>query len=173
MDWPRTNWVVPTVISTASRESIGQNFVRSNPGSGTWPANNRALFVPIVLPGPVRVKRLFAVNGAAASGNIDMGLYRQDGVKIITAGSTMQTGTNQPQFFNITDTDLAPGRYYLAIALSSTVGTNYRWNFPLGLMQLTGLAQMASAFALPDPITFTQAANAYMPWCGMEIGRVL
>lgn len=173
MDWPRTNWVVPTVLSTASPESIGAHIVRSNPASGAWPANNRGLFVPFVLPGPVRVKRLFSVNGATASGNIDVGIYRHSGARIVSAGSTAMAGTTAPQFFDIADTDLPPGRYYWGIALSTTAGTIYRWNFPLVLHQATGAFQMASALALPDPATFTVLASAYMPWVGMEIGRVL
>jgi hypothetical protein len=145
----------------------------SGPTSTAWPAANDAILVPITLKQTVLIKRLFSINGATASGNIDVGIYSDDGAKIVSAGSTAQSGTNVPQFFDVTDFMLGPGRYYLAAAMDGTTGTLFRANISVARLQALGLAKQATAFALPSSITFATVTAAYLPMIGAEVFKVL
>lgn len=139
------------------------------PGSATFPASNDALFVPFCLQQHVLIKRLYSVNGTAVSGNIDVGIYSKDGAKIVSSGSTAQSGTSALQFFDVTDFVLAPGCYYFAVALDNTTGTLLRANPSLARVQAIGMAKQASGFALPASATLATVTAAYLPLIGAEI----
>ena len=138
-----------------------------------YPAANDAIFVPFTVHQSVLIKRLFSMNGSAVSGNIDMGIYTADGARMTSIGSTAQSGTNQPQFFDITDLLIGPGLYYLAVALDNTTGTLFRSNPTVTRLQTLGMAKQASAFALPSTATFASVTAAYLPLMGAEVYRVL
>lgn len=164
-------------IHSSSIEALGVPFatlLQGQPaGTVNWPANNDAIFVPFAISRPVLVKRMFSVNGSAVSGNIDVGIYTVDGARIVSIGSTAQSGTNALQFFNITDTPLSPGRYFMACALSSTSGRVFRYNTSIILQQQLGVVKMATAFALPSSATFATVTTTYVPQIGMELASVL
>jgi hypothetical protein len=143
------------------------------PASTAFPASNDALFVPFALKQTVLIKRLYALNGASVSGNIDVGIYSDDGAKITSAGSTAQAGTNVPQFFDITDVVIGPGRYYLAVAMDNTTGTLFRTNLSVARCQALGMAKQATAFALPASATFATVTATYLPLIGAEVFKVL
>lgn len=145
----------------------------SAPSSATFPASNDALFVPFTLKQSVLVKRLFAINGGAVSGNIDVGLYSEDGARVVSSGSTAQSGTSAPQFFDVTDLVIGPGRYYFAVAMDNTTGTIFRANTPVARMQAMGCAKQATAFALPSSATFATVTATFIPLIGAEVFRVL
>lgn len=145
----------------------------STPGSLAFPAANDALFVPFVLQAATLIKRLFSINGGTASGNIDVGVYSEDGTLISSAGSTAQAGTNDLQFFNVTDFILGPGRYYLAVAKNDTTGTLIRMNIPAIRCSVLGMAKQATAFPLPATATFATVTAAYLPLIGAEIRELL
>lgn len=144
----------------------------STPSSGAFPAANDALLVPFCLNQSALIKRLFAINGGTASGNIDMGIYAESGAKIVSIGSTAQSGTTTVQFFDITDTFLGPGRYYIAVAMDNTTGTLFRANPSVARLQTLGMAKQATAFALPTSITFATVTALYLPLIGAEISEI-
>lgn len=169
--FPRV-WPIPHSLHTLSDLSLGQMAAAVPTASAVWSSANRAIFIPLHLPGPVLVKRLFVVNGTVASGNIDVGLYTAGLARIVSAGSTAQTGTSTLQFFDIADTPLSPGLVYLAVALDNTTGTTATTSVSGNAQRTGGVFQMASAFVLPSTAT-PAALVASAPLVGIEIGRVV
>lgn len=129
--------------------------------SVTWVTANMAVFVPFALEVPITAKQMFLLNGATASGNVDVGIYTADGIRLVSIGSTAQAGINDLQAFNITDTILGPGRYYFAVAMDGTAGTILGASASATLARAMGYQQMATAFPLPATATFaTGSASA-------------
>lgn len=131
------------------------------PTSATYRAANRAFFYPFYLTEPKVARYLFVVNGTAVSGNIDLGIYRASdsgtAQKIITTGSTAQSGTSAAQVVSISATQLAVGQYYMAIAIDNTTATTYRTAMSTIFFHITGARYADTAFALPATVTFATA----------------
>lgn len=163
-----------TVILTAYQEGAARY---AQPSSTAWPSANLAIFCPIHVGSPVLVKQLFVLNGATASGNIDVGLYASDGTRITSAGSTAQAGTSAIQAFNITDIQIGSGLYYIAVALDNNTGTVEGHTFAItagaNALKTMGLAQQASAFALPATATLATITSNLLPWAGLTVNSVI
>ena len=86
----------PAIVTPWSNvESIGAFLAGATLGldlatSTVYPSADTAIFVPFVAPERLIVAQLFAQNGAAVSGNVDVGIYSEDGALIVSAGSTAQ-----------------------------------------------------------------------------------
>jgi len=178
-DWPVSRMDVIT-IHPWSVESIGGKFFNQGgtsfiaAASLAYPAANDALFVPFYLPKPIVIVTLFAHNGATVSGNIDMGIYDVAGVRLVSIGSTAQAGANGVQFFNITDTHVGPGHFYLAVAMNNTTGTLFRGTAGSTIrIQPMGMAKQATAFALPATATFATVTADYVPLMGLSTRAVI
>lgn len=153
-------------ISSGGPLSVGL-FIGSMP-SAVWPSANLAIFVPFRLPAPLTVQSLWVLNGATASGNIDVGIYDYTGTKLVSTGSTAQSGTNVVQSVGVTAV-LGAGLFYLALAMNNTTGTIARFApANVGLVKAAGLAEAASAFPLPATTTLSTVSNAYMPLVGLS-----
>lgn len=129
-------------------------------GSATYTSANRAHFQWFRVPEICVVKQLWVANGATASGNIDVGIYTPDGTRLVSSGSTAQSGTSTLQVFDVTDTTLAPGYYYIAVAMDNTTGTIRRNNLSTQASKFAGSAVMASAFPLPATATLATALGS-------------
>ena len=166
----------PTItITPFAAESLAGNAPGSlgAPASSTFPSANAAYFFPFRIWTPITVRKLFAHNGATASGNIDVGIYDAQGRKLVSAGSTAQAGTNALQEFDVTDTVIGPGLFYLAVAMDNTTGTLFRSTFGGSVnSKVMGEAQQASAFPLPATATFA-TANVNMLLIGLTTRTVL
>lgn len=172
-----TNVTIPALvlITPASYLSIGVELGANavTPASAVWPAANRAIFVPFVLPERVTVRQLLCVNGGTVSGNVDVGIYNSDLSLLISSGSTAQAGVNSTQTFDVTDTVLQPGFFYLAMAANNILATNQRWA-PFGTQQgAFGVAQQASAFPLPASATLASVTSSYIPYIGLSLRAVV
>lgn len=153
------------VISPQAPECIGVACAMdTSPTSAAWPSANRAIFVPFNVYHTLTIVQMLVFNGATASGNIDVGLYDLGGARLVSIGSTAQAGTSAYQAFDITDTTLNPGQYYMGVALDNATGTLNRWSANAAEWRGLGLQQMASAFPLPATATFALVASAYLPW---------
>lgn len=159
-------------ICTLSPEMLGI-FAISNSSNLAWPAANDAIFVPLALSRPILAKRLYIANGSVASGNLDLGIYTFDGARIVSAGSTAQSGTTAIQFLDITDTYLSPGRYYLAAAMNGTTGAMRRFNYAVIRQQMLGVYKMATAFPLPATATFATPTASAIPLIGVDLGGIV
>jgi hypothetical protein len=153
------------VISSQSLESIGGyvcGIGGTIPGSAgsAWFAASAAVFIPFRVYEPITVTRGFVYNGSVVSGNVDVGIYLPNGARIVSTGSTAQAGTSALQTLDITDTSLAPGLYYMALALDNTTGTVARFIVSQAArLTAAGVYTMTSAFALPATVTFATAAT--------------
>lgn len=158
------------IITPLSMESLGWlarsvGATSSTPASATWPTANKAFYIPFYVAGrSFTVRRIAFVNGATASGNVDVGVYDAAGNRLVSMGSTAQSGTSQAQWLNVADTTLAPDRlYYMAAAMNNTTGTSTRWAPTLEDVRTAGVFVETSAFALPSTATFAVADVAFIP----------
>lgn len=143
----------------------------SGAGGSAWPASNRALFSPLFVPSPVVVKRLIVMNGSP-SGNMDVGIYRDDLSRLVSSGSVANSGSaSTPQVVDITDTLLTVGRYYIALVLDNTTATIYREASDIQQLRVLGMFQMDTAFPLPDPAVPAALATTYLPLVAAEVLR--
>lgn len=137
-----------------------------NPASGAWESANRAVYAPIVVPQQTVLKRFWWTNGATVGTaySIEAGLYADaagaPGAKIVTTGSVTQGTANRIQFADVTDTVVAPGRYWLYLSCSSTSATIHRnTNLSVGVTKLIRFEQDSvgpgSAPATATPATST------------------
>lgn len=154
---------VPTfpVFDTWSLMATGVDLAMISGGSAVstaWPSANRALACPFAIAEPLAIVKLLTENGATASGNIDIGIYDENWGRLVSMGSTAQSGAPALQAFDIADVNL-PGasRYYLAMAADATTTTILARTMTNALhLKAAGWAQMDSAF--PLPATFVPAA---------------
>jgi hypothetical protein len=162
------NLPAPPIINVNSTEA-GFGAYGSGASTGAWPANNRAFFVPFSIWEPIAVTYMFIWN-ITASGNIDLGIYTIDGTRLASTGSTALSGNNTTQGVALS-LELAPGRYYMGVACSTTGYTAAIQS--TSLVELTrcragGCVQMDTAFPLPATATFAELTSAYVPMFGLS-----
>lgn len=160
------------MMGTHSLDSVGglARFMNlAVQASVAWPSSNLAIYTPVVVHRPVTIAKMAVNNGSAVSGNIDVAIYSATWNRLVSAGSTAQSGTSAIQIFDITDTTLNPGLYYLGVALDNTTGTLAGWSFTGGSLELRSfnVYQEASAFALPSAFTGAAMAQTFVPLVSM------
>lgn len=159
-------------ISPGSFEAMGSIAIMGTAGhnSQTWPVANLALFYPFSVSKPCTAVKLWIINGAVASGNLDLGIYRDDGTRLVSSGTTAQSGTTGIQPVDTTDLGLVPGvQYYMGCSMDGVTATTRAHNIATpGKYAAMGMAQMAAAFPLPATATFAAMAQAQLPWFGLS-----
>lgn len=128
-----------------------------------WPANNRAIYFPVVVHEPCTAYQM-AIEVTTQAGNLDIGIYDELGNRLVHSGSTAVAAAGV-QVVNITDTALTPGVYFLAICIDTT-GAAIRCSAskPALDLQTFGVQQQAvGAVTLPDPATFANPASGVAP----------
>jgi len=165
-DWPVIRNVSPVVISPASPGVLGEDLggMGYTPGSAAWPTANKAIFIPFPVFYPITVYKMFVENGTTLSGSIDVGIYDRGGARKISIGATAQSGTSAIQEFNITDTTLNPGLYYLAIAMDNTTGHVQRWGSNSVINRGIACMEATTSFVLPSTVTFAGLSSSYLPY---------
>jgi hypothetical protein len=169
-DYPR-NQIAPPLIHSYSRYSVGphlHNLTGASPAAQNWTANT-AVYMPLYLPWPYNVRRMFWVNGTAG-GNSDIGIYSIGGGKLYSSGSTANTGSgSSPQYVTLaTDVLLGPGAYFLAWANDGTSSRAFGTAPTASLGRIAGLYQQATALPLPALATFAAFAGVGAPWIGIS-----
>lgn len=169
------------VITPMSMWSVGAECateIAATPVSAAWTTNNRALYTPFYVPTTCKVLKLGILNGATASGNSDVGIYTAGtggpGTLVIARGGGAETGTDVIQEFDVTDTWLQPGQYYVAVALSSTVGTVYRTQFGTAARARgIGMCMQETAYVLPSTATPVVTTVADIPMWQVSLRTLL
>lgn len=139
------------------------------PTSAAWPTANLAILQPFYLGEAKTLDKIHVPNGGTVSGNLDVGIYDASGTKIVTKGSTAQSGTNTGQVIDVANTALsAKTLYYAALVLDNTTGTIFRISQAAALLAAMGAKQVASSFALPASLTYAALASAYLPMLTLE-----
>lgn len=180
-DLPSSQLPILTTVHPWSMEAIGHYLVASGAGgamashsSKVWQSANRAYLFPFTTHRPELALQLWVSNGAAVSGNIDIGIYNSDGTRIVSTGSTAQAGISTIQAVTVSAW-LPAGLLYLALVLDNTTGTTQTCT-AAGTIDRFGIghAEVASAFPLPATLTLAQAVNmTQTPFFGLSTNAVI
>jgi hypothetical protein len=145
----------------------------ANPVSQTWGTANLACYIPFVLSAPFLAQLMLYYVGATNTGNIDAGIYDEEGNKVVTKGSTAVGTAGTLQSLDITDTLLNPGRYYMAANCDTATSTVFAYTCTAQQAQIMGMLNEAvGAVTLPSPATFAAATATRVPLIGVS-GRAL
>lgn len=161
---PSVGEYLPPVLCNTSRYFLGKHLQSVLAAGSSWvpstvaPTANQAYLYPFALPKEATVTKLSIANGAAPSGNVDMGIYDENFSKLVSSGAVARSGANVYQDLDITDTLLAAGRYYLAFSVSTAVVVGYWQGLPGAstaghATRGVGIVEMAAAHPLPSVIT--------------------
>lgn len=173
-DFPGRRHHLPT-ITWQSRESLG-TIQRATAASAAWPNANRALYVPFFIHSPFLVRRLFWLDGAVLSGNVDIGLYTEQGRRLVSSGSTAQSGgtINTIRALTLgTPLVLTPAIYYMAMACDNVTSQFMRSQVGAVVHQIGGMAQQTAAFPLPATFTLARVAANNAPIFGLTSQTVI
>lgn len=142
---------------------VAQPSSASFNASGTWPSANRAIYIPFQIETEITAFQM-AVYVGTQSGNLDVGIYDVNNVRLVSTGSTA-VGAAGIQLLNIADTTLSPGYYYMALCVDNTTAAFRRITQPDVLtLEVTGVqTQDVGAVTLPNPSVFANPPTAYLP----------
>ena len=147
-------------IHTWSENALSGAFLQSAPSGIAWPAANRALLIPFRLPVRATVYKMGCGTGTLTTGNFDLGIYDVNGNRLVSTGATAKTTASSERIVDVTDTQLMPGMYYLAM---STDGTQNYFGTAVGsapICQLLGLREVDAGYVLPATVTFETYSSA-------------
>jgi len=147
------------------------NVDMSAQASAAYPAANRIIYIPFGLAMPATVVKLWVYNGAfTGTPDLNMGIYDVAGTRIVQIGTTAMSGTNVLQVFDIADTLIGPGDFYLAIIATVTTAQMFRTApAQVGFCQVMGMLQEAGiGSTLPTTATFASVGSAYIPQIGFS-----
>ena len=124
--------------------------------AAVWTTANTALFMPFVLKVDKTLDKITVWNGGVVAGNIDVGIYKADGTKVVSKGATAVAGVNAPQSFDLTDTLLQAGVPYYAALVCSDASTNQLLTIvtTAALSFVSGFFEQAAVGTLPSPAVF-------------------
>jgi hypothetical protein len=168
------------IINPWSYQSLGTALratAQTGPSATAWPAANLVIFVPFWIPESVTFTKMFMGIGAAA-GNVDLGIYGEDQTRKVSIGTTVAAGSSTLQLFDIADTTLPRGRYYMALVADTVTTLTIHNKAPaIGICQSLGLLEQAS-ITLPlstgaSPATFAKYTRAYVPLVGVQGYRTI
>lgn len=164
---PMPNVIVPFGINAEPMATVAAGAATGALTGGTM-STTVVNAIPFVVWEPWTVKRLALVNGATVNGNWDIGIYSFDGAtKVVSTGSTAQSGASAYQGVNVTATILAPGRYWLAYGTDSATQTIFRWVPGSNWTPLTGVkihtVASGSGCPLPATLTLVTSTSSNMP----------
>lgn len=147
-----------------------QQISTSGSASAVYPSSNLLIAYPFMLDAPAIARQLYWYNGAAVSGNVDIALLATNGDRLVSSGSTAQSGTSVLQVVNVTDTALAPDTlYYVALACDNTTATFFRWTAAnANIWRTVGVVEAASSFTIPATNTLAVMATNYLPVMGVD-----
>lgn len=136
--------------------------------SAVWPAANRLLAIPFTLQERATATKAWYATGSTQTGNLDMGILDEVGNRQIRNGGVALGTTSAVHTVDFTDTPLDPGRYFLAISSDSGSATFQSFAPNLNFLAGIGVKQMATAYPIPDPVTFADPTSAYLPFVGLQ-----
>lgn len=163
---------IPTLsvigIEAVTGAILGYQGGGATAGNVNYPAADLAIYVPFALDYPFIVRRLWWFNGSSLTGNVDCGVYAASGEKLLSSGSTAQSGTTSIQTATVSDYKLDPGSYYLALAGSAT-GTRFtRLAYAQTSLRFVGVLQQSSALPLPATMSPAAIGQGYLPIFGIS-----
>jgi hypothetical protein len=100
-------------------------------GNGAWPTTNKAFYHPFSIPNAFLTDKVGLIV-AVASGNLDAGIYTEDGRLIVSSGAVAVPAAGARNIA-IPQVLLKPGRYWLAMSVSNTTAQFVRTGSTLSL----------------------------------------
>lgn len=136
--------------------------------SRAWPSANLAIYVPVTISCRVVVMKLWFSSGTTGTGNVDMGLYDAAGVAVVSATNAAKVADGTEQVFDVTDTTVGPGIYYIGLSSDSSTDTFYGTTPAAPIPLAQGVLTEASAYPLPATATFAADQTlAFIPTVGL------
>jgi hypothetical protein len=105
---------------------------------------------------------------------LDVGIYNSAGTRLVSKGATAVSNTGNWQSFDITDTTLVPGLYYVGVLgdWATTACNVYRHSMAAAELAKPYYSQAVAAAALPATATFANSGYDYLPLVGIVTGTV-
>lgn len=151
----------PKLISSIANCAKGFNAAGTN--SSPTRTANAGYFFPIYVEKQIALTRLWVFNGSAVSGNLDIALYNSAGTRVVSTGSTAQSGTSSVQKVTVSYT-LDPGFYWIGVALDNATGTFRQiGSQPANSM---GAFTATSSFPLPASLPTPTSSITSVVYCG-------
>lgn len=177
-DWPSTaSMPVPGVITPYDMLSLGLAFQGRQSllvASSIAMTANVAYIIPFRLPEGVLAQKMFGVIGATSSGNLDLGIYTAEFQKIISTGATVMGAINTLQEFDIADTWLPPGDYFMAISNSNSSGTMFLLSVNDENITNMLVYEMTAAHPLPATLVPVKTSSQQrVPVFGIAFGTLI
>lgn len=153
-------WLFNHATITTLKDALTPVGAHTLTTNTNWESAGLAILMPVIVPRRVVVTKLGWFNGTAVSGNVDAGIYTGGGGndditrRIVSTGTTAQSGTSAWQVVDITDTAIGPGVYYFAIGHSGTGRIAYV-NASGVRNTLLGMRSRSSSIELPATISDT------------------
>jgi hypothetical protein len=175
---PRVMRAGSFLINPSSPESIGPTErIWGVAQSQAYTPGSRCLFVPFTIDQIVTAYQMYTQNGTTAANAIDVGIYDARMNSLVTLGGTNQVGTSNLQLFDITDTILVPGRYFMGIVMNGSPPTGTFTNFGNAAqprhLRFAGCLEKLSTYPLPTgAVTTTTVANGFLPHFGVMLQTV-
>lgn len=173
------SYTAPNRLLLPSRHSIdtmADSWLMSvsAPAAAAWPSANMAIYVPLRIPSRIVVLKLWFASGVTGTGNVDMGLYDATGAAVISATNAAKEAATTEQVFDVTDTTVGPGLYYIALSSDSGTDTMLRYAPAAPIPLAQGVLTEASAYPLPATATFVADQTlAYIPVMGLLIEAIV
>lgn len=146
-EWPPLNVITPFHPDSFGMVRGGALYAFDGAAVSTTFNDELIHYFPFRIWRPSTVVKMSILNGATAAGTFDIGVYDGQLNKIVSTGLTAQSGTNDIQTVDTTDTTLLPGEYLMAV--KSTDGTATAW-----------MRAIADELALPFVPLYTEAGGA-------------
>lgn len=153
-----------------SIDTITDSWFHSHeaPASAVWPSANLAIYVPLRVPACVVVVKLWYASSSTGTGNVDMGVYDAGGTAVVSATNAAKVASTTEAVFDVTDTVIGPGLYYIALSSDSGTDTFVRWAPAAPIALANGVLTESSAYPLPATATWTADQTlAYVPVMGL------
>lgn len=158
--------------AAAVMQSLGQGPSSTSAALGT----GVVFMLPFTMPAPYLIRSFWWANGSTVNGNMDMGIYSWNAFgttcqKLVSVGSTAQTGTSTLQIATPSSPYLLDrGSYYLAITNSGATGTTWGSTFAASTAATSMMPFITvTSGGMTSSVTIAKAptTNRY-PLCGFS-----
>lgn len=156
--WQRSPIAKGRIVTMGSPEFglSGIHRIRRRSISATWNSVNDPFAMQFDLPYGAVVDQLGWWNGSAAGGGVDCGIYDLSWNRLVSVGGATAVGNSLWEFVEVTDTPLAPGRYYLACSRDNVTANRITVSDitqdTLAMRLVGALSSTTDSYPLPDPL---------------------
>jgi hypothetical protein len=151
----------------SSDDAFPEALFWSSVSTNSWPAINKAIFIPFALEEPVTVYQMGYGSSSGSPGSLDMGIYSvADRSRIVSTGLFAPAATTSSKVQDIADTYLTPGYYYLAMVTSNTSNGITSRTPDFRTLATFGVKECLNAAPLPSGISagnLVPASSSYFP----------